>query len=63
MLVVFFDGIELNKDSIKITFSNRVVEYIEKNLNLSISDGGTFTYVYSCEKKEWFFVKARYWGI
>lgn len=63
LLLVFFDGIELNKDSIKITFSNRVVEYIEKRLNLSISDGGTFTYVFSCEKKEWIFVKDHYWGI
>ncbi len=61
--VIFFDGIDLKSNRIMLSFSSRYVILKKGGLNISISDGGVYTYEYSNEKQEWYLIEEKYIGI
>lgn len=61
--VLFFDGIEINKNQLEVKFSKRYVKMSSGKINISISDWTKYIYVYSCEKEEWVFTETIHGGI
>jgi hypothetical protein len=62
--VLFFDGLSLDSNKLIIQFSGRFVKYEgKKHIVIAISDWFNFIYEYSCDKKQWIFIKKNVGGI
>jgi len=82
---IMFEGIRINKNELKVSFSTQFVTLIKtKNVLMEYTDfesideyndvkkhkyiksgtiggGASFNFEFSCETKDWIFIKAEYW--